>query len=330
MKHSILVLGPLLALGCKDKEVGDGSEQPSVTDTGWFTGETPNCTATVSLTEPAADEGGWFWRDAPRVFVTESDTAGFTAVLTGPTGEIVPTEIVWGTGLDFHVTFDGGLEPDADHVLEVTDCSGTTEVPFHTGTYGMPVTGGASSLSGNTYQLDLVGAEWVQPSGLGPLLVGFFTTPILLGVSFADDDFIDLLGAPGFTDVDGELQQDDSTETWDFPLVSFEQSPFVIAYSDNVVFEFSDVPIPIDDFGFETTFSADGTSLGGTVINGVADTRGLGVLLDDPDPNAICLLAETFGTYCIPCSDALPYCLVMEVRDVDGTLVSGLTLHTVD
>jgi hypothetical protein len=236
---------------------------------------------------------------------------------------------VWGAGLDFTVQFDGGLAPDADHVLEVTDCAGTTRISFHTDVYGLPLEGGAGSLTGKTWQLDLVSATWEQPSGLGTLLSAFFATPILLGVRFASDDVIDLLGAPGTT-VAGVLIQDPATPTWDFPISDFTQAPYVEAESDNVVFEYQGAQIPIQDFAFETTFAPDGATLGGTVLRGVADTRNLGVLINDPDPAAICNIAADIGTACIPCDDGGNYCLVMEVRDVDGTLVPDLTLRTID
>ncbi len=323
----------LLLAACQEDPTGTPGPLTTVHDTGWFDvdPDPPGCTATIVQTAPVSDEAQWYWHAAPEVFVTEVDSGAFRAAIFGPTGQEVETELVWGEGLSFRVAFDGGLTPDAAHVLEVTDCSGTTRIPFHTARYGLPLVGGPESLDGKTWQLDLINADWVQPSGLGPILTLYFTTPVLLGVRFADEGLIDLLGAPGDTDLDGDLIQVWNAPTWEFPVTDFSDAPYVSSTSDNVVFEFSGKRVPVENFGFETTFAADGLSLGGTVLTGIADTRNLGSFANDPEnPAAICDIAKTFGTTCIPCADLGPYCLTMEVRDVAGTLVPGLTLRTIE
>jgi hypothetical protein len=321
----------LVLAGCKDDLEGTPGPIPTVTDTGWFETDTdlPGCTATVVETEPTPGQVGWYWRDAPRVFVTEADQTAFTAAIYGPSGQPVETTVTWGAGLSFDVGFAGGLEPNADQILEITDCSGITRIPFHTSSFGLPLIDGPSSLDGRTWQLDLGNATWVEPSDLGAFLGQSFTTPVLLGVRFATDELIDLLGAPGLVTSDGVIQS--TAPTWEFPATDFTEAPFVAATSDNVVFEYQGNAVPIEDFRFETTFSADGASLGGTVLTGVADTRNLGGFVqDEGNPAAICELAASIGTDCVPCNDSLPYCLVMQVRDVSGTLIPGLTLRTIE
>lgn len=321
----------LLSLGaCKgDKDPGDSP--PTVTDTGWFdTDETTVCEATIAETAPADGTSDWYWRDDPRILVTVDDPSAYSARLIGPDGQEVATTPEW-TGLELVLDLGAPLEPDADHTLEVTDCNGTRSIPFHTGTYGQPLEGGPEMLNGLTWELDLVNATWLEPAGLGAFLTVWFTTPVLLGVNFADASDIDMVGAPGELDNDGVLVQDLDQPTWGFPVVSFADAPYVTATSPNVVFRFDDVDVPVEDFAFEATFAPDGSSLGGVRLTGVGDTRNLGVFLQKPDdPNAICSVAATIGTACIPCDDGQPYCLFLDVRDVDAELVAGLTLQEKD
>jgi hypothetical protein len=318
-------------LACHAEPADTFGPAPTVTDTGWFSVEptTSACEATVVATEPSAGATDWYWRSPVTVFVSASDPAAVTAHLRGPSGVEVPTTLGWAPeGLSLTLTAADGLAPDADHVLVVDDCAGRTEVPFRTSAFGQPLIGGPGALVGKTWELDFVHASWLEPQGLGPLLTLYFTTPVLLGARFATPTAIDLLGAPGKTNLDGFLVQDLTAPTWDFPLSDFATAPYLIATSDNVVFDFEDVSVPIEDFRFESTFSADGATLGGTVVSGLADTRNLGVFANDPDnPSAICALAATLGTVCVPCQDGGPYCLDMLVADVAGTLVTGLTLQ---
>jgi hypothetical protein len=180
---------------------------------------------------------------------------------------------------------------------------------------------------GKTYNVDLVGSTWIEPGAMGALLSLYFTTPILLGVQWADEATIDLLGAPGYEDSLGELQQYIWEPTWDFPLADFSAQPYFIAQTEQVVFQFGSVDIPIYNFSLEATFASDGSSMGGGEMSGLGDSRNMGILFEQPDDEmAVCDLAATLGVYCQACPDGKETCLYLKAVDVDGQLLSHLSL----
>jgi hypothetical protein len=325
--------GVIAAAGCARH--GD-DKGPALLDTGWFTtGDLPdpeNCDNKVVTTVPETGETGVYWRDRPAVFTATPDQAAYTAWLQKATGERIPTTMVWddGAGLSFTLEWDGWLEANTDYVLGYQDCAAVHEVPFRTSEFGRPLSIDPGELAQRTYQLDLVGATWVEPGGLGGVLSLFFTTPILLGVKYADDTKIDLLGAPGVVDELGVVRQDPFAPTWDFPMADFTQAPYLDVSVSSIVLQYqagAAYDVPIEDFVLQGTFSADGNRLGGGVLSGLGDTRNLGPLVNDPDnPSAICYLAETVGASCVPCRDAQPYCLYVVAIDLEGVGLSGVTL----
>ncbi|MBT3220439.1 MAG: hypothetical protein HN348_15240, partial [Proteobacteria bacterium] len=243
-------------------------------------------------------------------------------------GFLIADEVAWADkGNTFELSLEQGLSPSSGYTLQYDDCRGKYEVDFSTSAFGAPLTAGNSSLEGTTYHVDLVGADWVEPGGFAALMSLYFTVPILIGVQWADGQYIDLMGAPGEQDDNGELQQDISESTWDFPRADFTGSPYFLALTDEVVFDYVGVDIPVYDFELSATISADGSKLGGGLISGLGDTRFMwSILGSDEDPNAVCVLAASVGVSCQECPDSKPYCLLMRAKDVDGTLIEGLTL----
>ena len=306
----------------------DGGER--LMDTGWFTdtgsGPVSSCTARVVDTLPVADAVDWYWRDAPHVWVEETSSV-YEVRLIDEVGRITQTTLDWSDdALSFHARFDGGLAPLTRYTLEITDCGTVHEIPFETGALGRPVDGGVTSLVGKTYQIGLGEAEWVEPGGFGPLLSLYFDDPILLGVEWVDDTRIDFVGAQGYIDSFGEIGQA-SGPLWDFPMSEFADRPYFENRAELVTLEVLGAALPITDFVLDGTFDASGTFFGGGVLSGNGDTRDMGALAGSPgEEAAICDLAATLGVMCDPCSDGQPYCLYVELHDVVGSLVDGLTL----
>jgi hypothetical protein len=326
------VLAAGLLAGCGNKD-GD-KPVDKLLDTGWFvdtaSGDGLNCLHQVVLTDPEDGVRDWYWRDYPRVYVdTDEDKSKYEVFLVDEDGVRLRAEQAWVEGsLAFDVQFVGGLKAKHGYRMFIRDCAGERVVNFRTSPYGEPLESGAAGLIDNTYVLDLAGAEWVQPPGLGPLLQLYFTTPVLLGVQSADNDTIDFLGAPGIIDPFAGIQQDTTQQTWDFDGTSFTAAPFFRADVDEVNFSFDGLDIPVYGFRVEGTFAADGSSFGGGLLSGNADTRNLGVQLGEPDnPAAMCGYAESLGIACKPCPDGEPYCLDLAVQDVDGMKVPGLKLR---
>ncbi len=328
-----LMLALIVSAGCKKQD--DYQAPEKLLDTGWFvdtaTGDGQNCLHKVVLTEPEDGVRDWYWRDYPVVYVeTNEDPSKYDVFLVDEDGVRLRAEQKWPDedSLSFEVEFVGGLKASHDYQLIIRDCAGERVVNFRTSSYGAPLEAGPSSLVGNTYVLDLAGADWVQPPGLGPLLQLYFTTPVLLGVETADTTSIDFLGAPGAIDPFEGILQDMTQQTWDFEGTGFADEPYFRTDVPEVNFKFDGLDIPVFEFRVEGTFEADGSSFGGGALIGNADTRNLGVQLGEPDnPAAMCGYAESLGILCKSCPDGEPYCLDLKVVGVDGSLVPDLTLR---
>ena len=329
MNRALLASLALLG-GCGgDKNAGDKVED--LLDTGWFVDtavfDADNCKDKLHSTVPESGTNDWYWKSPFKVFTDTDVDSAYTTWLIDHNGVQVEMERTWSeVGLNFELTVPGGLKPSSDYTLNINDCGASHQVAFNTSSFGEPLLLGPAALVGNTYHLDLVEAEWVEPGGIGGLLALYFTTPILVGIKVANDINIDFIGVPGELDEFGLLRQDMGETTWDFPLTDFRDAPYFEAHSDSVIFGFEGLEVPIDDFRLAGTFSADMTEIGGIELSGLGDTRNLGALINNADESAVCQLAGTFGVDCVACPDGEDLCLFMSARDVQGTLVPNLTL----
>lgn len=334
MRCLTALFAALALTGCK-KQADPPPDR--LLDTGWFVDtaaralDPDTCPSRFVDSRPAGGEGQWYWRDRPVLFTATDNREAYDAWLVDGFGNRLDTELVWAeTGVSFELQWEGFLEPSTDYTLWRRDCSVTEAIEFRTSELGAPITEGAASLVGTTFRLDLVNATWVEPGALSTLLALYFTTPILLGVQYADGSHLDLLGAPGAVDTFGAVAQQTSAPTWDFPIQPFDQQPYFEAEVDFIQLDYNTgsqvVAIPVQDFRLFGTIGPDGASFGGGEISGLADTRDLGVVLGDDDDDAICEFAESLGVSCQPCDDGQPYCLKIIGEDVEGTRVDGLTL----
>lgn len=320
---------PLLLVACHKDDGPSGS----LVDTGWFEDtsvfEPENCPNQTERTIPEDGEDSWYYRRPMRVISGAGQAGVYAARILGPTGAVVPSTMVWeDNGIAFGVVPDAPLEASADHILEITDCLGVSDIHFRTSALGAPLGDGPSSLVGRTYDVDLFGADWLEPAGFGPILGVYFEAAILIGVEWADEHVIDLMGAPGYQSYTGELVQDTDLAIWDFPVASFVDAPFFDSTAAQVDLEIDDYVLPIKGFHLTATFGADGRRFGGGTLEGVGDTRDLGPLVGQgADENAVCDLAGNLGVSCIACDDGKPLCLRVRLADIEGKLVDGLRLE---
>ncbi len=322
----------MLALACTRTDPNDTGP---LLDTGWFedtSGDTdPGVCPDVAVSVDADGSFDWYWRDAPVVSTTSDLSAAYDGRLIDAIGIEMPSTLAW-EGLSFAVVPDEALEPLTDYTVEVTDCTGTRSFGFSTSSLGLPLEDEALALVGRTFAIDLRDADWVEPPGFGALLSLYFDQPVLLGVQWADERTVDLLGAQGQYDGStGIAEQSTSEPTWDYPLADFEDQPYFEAEADEVVVALSGAEATLYGFTLSATWAPDGASLGGGKVSGLGDTRNLGPLVNlGEDPNAICDLATGMGAECVDCPDGEPYCLFLAAEHVEGYEVPGLVLSRVE
>lgn len=320
-----LLMGTLLA-GCAG---GADKDAPALLDTGWFDSDVPSaCTARLDSTTPASGASGWYWRSAPEVLVTEAGGTYGVRLHEASGPEVVTTVVPNDSGLRLAVTFEGGLRPNTDYVLEVTDCEGVHESTFRTSALGLPLTD-AAALDGRTWQLDVTDtdADWVQPAGLGALFGSFFDQPVLVGVQWVQGERIDLIGGLG-TNVVGAIVQDLGLPTWNFPVADFAGTPFFSVDADEITLVVSGYDLPIYNFHLEGTFLPDASAIGGAVLIGLGDTRYAGGAVGFPGrDDALCQFGAGVGVPCEPCPDGEPLCLQVEIHDIPAPWVQGLSLE---
>lgn len=319
-----------LLLACqKDPEKPD-----PLMDTGWFSDTDADtdasCADRVIETAPADGEAAWYWRDPVTVHVSSAVESAYTLEIRDADGRAVPGA---STFADQVLTFtpSAPLSPSTAYNLVLSDCEGASTASFSTSDLGTPLTGGPASLVHRTYEIELSKARWEKPKGFGTILALYFTTPILIGVDWADERIVDLVGGAGYVTGSGEVLQDMTQSTWDFPVADFTGAPWFHAESERLTLVISGASIDIYDFTLEATFAADASRMGGGVVGGLADTRKLGPLLGSPDdPAAVCKLAATLGSVCESCPDDEPYCLAMSAHDVDALRLDDVSLRRVD
>jgi len=329
----MILLVSLAACSGKDST----APPPKLMDTGWFTtsGLSPldpeNCPDQFDHWSPGDGDAGYYWRDRPIFYTKTTNRDAYDVYLQDEEGVRLETSMVWDEqfGVSFTLDWDGYLKADTTYELGLTDCSKFQTATFRTSSLGEPMTTSPRSLAGHTWLLDIGDAYWVEPPILGGLIKTYFgKTPILLGVRYADATQIDLLGAPGEVDEFGHVSQNLSLSSWDFPLADFSQAPFLDAEVPKIELNYDIYTVPVYDFLLQITFSADGTKLGGGILSGTGDTRGLGALLNQPDNEAaLCDLAGAEGIDCEPCpGDNQPYCLHLKAVDLSGEELDGLEL----
>ena len=325
MRTFSLVLLVLTACN-KDKDASDtsGDTTPVVTDDSATL--TADCTAEVVSSTPEDGDADVYYRTVFTVSFTgdgQTDAASFT--VTDAAGAAAPiTDVVWSDG-GVQVMFRADLAPDTHYDLDTTVCAVTTRVAFATNTIGTPLTDGNASLAGRAYVTRLSDATIVDPAVLDPLLGQYLTVPLLFEVTAADDTSIDLLGALGYQEGDGSFTQLTDLPSWDFPAGDFTDTPYFFAQAASITILYGEIPIPLEDFTLEGSFTADGSQIVYGRATGLGDTRYLGALVNQPDvESAVCDLAGAMGVYCEPCADGENYCLFIIAEDIEADYEAGL------
>ncbi len=314
----------LAALGCK-KDADDSApgDDTSVDDTsgGDDTGEEV-CEVKPSEFTPEDEAEAVYYRTEMSVaFTGPVSSATFELALSDGSSPVLLTE-EWADPAD-RVTLVSGapLLPDSDYALSVTVCGQTFVNSFSTSAYGTPLEVTPEELVERTYLIKLEDVKFVKPDNVAALIKTFLDMPILVNVQEVDGQDMVLVGAEGWIDGSGGVNQrkrrnEEDVPTWDFEGVDFAQPPYFAADSPGIVLVYDGIDIPVYDFHLEGTFSADASSFGGGRLWGLADTRDTAPLLNESDPNHVCDLVASFGAACEPCPDGEVFCLFLQGEEI--------------
>ncbi|MDP6935623.1 MAG: hypothetical protein QGG40_22075 [Myxococcota bacterium] len=301
-------LAAVLLVGCEDNgsgKVGSGELEDTADDF--------ECVATIAQIEPEDGTESWYYLDPVLVTFTD-DGREATATLLDADGNEVPSSLVLSAeNLLGEVVADDGLTGGESYTLQVEVCEDSGSAAFTTSVYGAGLDVEPEDLVGRTYIFDFGEASYLEPEGLTWALELYMNAPLLFGIQAADATSLDILLAQGTLKNDGTYKQDTALQTWAFEGADFSAAPFFAADTESVTIDYSGIEIPFEDFHVEGTFAPDAESIGGGLVQAIADTRYMGPLLNlDDEVDSICNMAADLKVDCIECSDGNPYCLPFE------------------
>lgn len=337
MTHRAALFALLTIIGCSGEGTETDEDQIDTADTDEDdSGDDvveDNCDVlTLAETDPLHNEIGWFYRDTATFTFTDdaSQQAIFSASNAG--GDIAMDASFDESGFNATVMPSSGeWVPNATYTLTASFCERTADVVFTTDSYGTPLSVEPADLTGNTYLIDLAGARYSEPAGIGAVIRLFLTDPIILGVETATADELALIGAQGrVVGSTGEVVQRkiENYPIFDFGVADFTAQPYFRATSTQTVFSFEGEDVVVHDFQIEGTFSSDGEIIGGASFTGLGDLRNLGKLLDlGDDPGAACEYLAALTIECEACPGGEEYCMTL-TGTVDDAQRLDLTLET--
>ena len=205
-------------------------------------------------------------------------------------------------------------------------CGTAASGQFSTGTATDPAV--PTDLAGTAYALDLSSATWVAPAG-GQVLFGqLFGGQLLLGVQAASDTEIDLLGGAATVLDDGTVQQDPCIATFDFAPADFSGNPYVQVGPTTLSLSFQGIPVPVKEVVLTGAFTADGQGIADARLDAELDARDIADQVGTSWSQLCDMLTAYTGLSCVDCStDGRAACIVLQVEDIDGSLVPGLSVH---
>jgi len=190
-------------------------------------------------------------------------------------------------------------------------------------------TGGGDTLSG-TFLVDWSSGEVVEPATISALIsVDDFDSAPLVEVTGDDGDSLDLL--VGFSEAGASTQdlcRPTLTAEADYEAPAFSAAFDAMDFSATVLGE--DFDLSGESVSFSGTFAEDGASISGGRLAYALDTAPLSRLVDPADEGSFCDLVAGFGVPCFICPlSGNPYCMAIEIEDLEAALVDGLSLDEV-
>jgi hypothetical protein len=174
---------------------------------------------------------------------------------------------------------------------------------------------GGCDLSGGSYILDLASARFVEPPGVGELLLGQMTSDLALHVTSVDGGTADAFMA--FVE-DGS--QDPCELTMDLPPADWVD-PILSLGPTDLGLDVGGATITLTDFTFAAAANDDCSGLRDGAFESELDMRVLAPVMEDllgiSDPDELCATMAGFGATCGPCgSDGVEYCINVAVDQI--------------
>ena len=246
-----------------------------------------------------------------------------TLYLTERDGRVVPGA-AWQEGGALWFDAADGLQVDTEYAATVSADCGSTTVPFRTGWMGQPL---EADPTGQVYKLVLEGANWMEPALILDAIEGVFGgVHVLVRPTLTPGDLHLTVATGEEGDQTGEIVQDCRFDTQELVLDPFVDPSFE-ARSEAFRVYVGGLEMVLEDLHFTGAFSATGDRLQGQ-FRAMVDIRRLVPLIKEAsDGDTACGVAERYRQTCVPCPQSgEPYCLTAVVEDIDGQLLSDVSV----
>ncbi len=307
----------------------------------------------ISDLSPGPDENDFLFSDPLWVEFAGAPDSGSLSLSTAD-GTLVAEGGEWsnnGTVLNLDPADD--LVPDTAYVLTIAwtpaEVASFT-VNFSTSDVGNDVLD-PPSLVGEVASLDLPGATFIEPPGLGGILATFLEGTAVLVSLLPDSDFseaaqpgLQMVGALGVVDGIGDVTQDLCTESlnWTYGTdqmpgggddtpAAFD-NPYLRFGPADLTLTVAGTPARLFNASLSGLWSPDGALFVGGQFDAILDTRGLdGVVEDGAAEGALCALAsDTLNVDCTACpNDNELLCLPITAINLEGERIDGMALQTI-
>jgi len=315
MERSALLFAALGLVACS----GGDKDNLDTSDTG-----PQGCTNEITGYSPFDGQTDAYYRAAVEVMLKEADAAATITLADADGNDVAGTLSASESGKIIYFQPDVSLASNTDYVASFSICDGEKNptISFHTSELGEATT---ADLVGNTYNLDITKARFVEPAGVAELLLGQLENSILVGINSTDANVLSVIGA---LSADGSDGQDFCSPSLDFPEADYTEAPFFNIGPQDTDIAVGGYDLSISALQISGTFSADGSYFGGGVMSGQLDARILAPLLVNvvgtDDPDEICVLLAGFGANCTPCSsDGEEYCINILADQMTAELQDG-------
>jgi hypothetical protein len=315
MNRTLIALSALALVACKgDKSASDSGSSDDAAN---------SCGAIVSSSVPTDGAADAYYRADIEFAISEADASAVVTLTDASGAAVSGAQSLSDDGLTVYFTPDAALASGSAYTADISLCNGSTNpsIGFTTSGLGEPLEG--CELAGNTYNVNLGEARFVQPAGVADLLLGQLTSDVLFGVTSAETELEMMAGIS----VEGASDQDFCTPTVPFPPADFSNEPFFSIGPEDTTFNVAGFSVEISNMEVTGTFASDCSYFGGGELAGELDARVLAPALADlvsDDPDEICGVVSSFGVLCETCaSDGEPYCITVLADQLTADLQDG-------